>query len=237
MYKVPEEWKLSDFLELSNDEKLKWLYNGVKNGGGGGGESNIFEIVFTPDSYDEPVGVTCNKTFSELMEAYEAGKTILAVIKYPESFVNPSTYYANSMTVYTTGGVQNRAVVFNFAKYAGYNADYTYSYSIWFMAEELSLSIATFCTPSITPVVFPDLYDDGDTLDYDVYEVISTCVDNNLPFIMTVATNDYTGTFYCYNNSSAGYSSYTCFAGDSEMIGATLSISDSGELTVTLPNQ
>ena len=27
MYKVPEEWKLSDFLELSNNEKLKWLYN------------------------------------------------------------------------------------------------------------------------------------------------------------------------------------------------------------------
>ena len=41
MYKVPEEWKLSDFLELSNDEKLKWLYNGVKNGGG----SNLPEVT------------------------------------------------------------------------------------------------------------------------------------------------------------------------------------------------
>ena len=27
MYKVPNDWKLGNFMELSEDEKLKWLYN------------------------------------------------------------------------------------------------------------------------------------------------------------------------------------------------------------------
>ncbi len=101
MYKVPEEWKLSDFLELSNDEKLKWLYNGVKNAGGGSDLPNVTsddngDVLTVVDGawakatpsggglfeietvYDETEGTyTMNKTATEILTAFRTGQRVL----------------------------------------------------------------------------------------------------------------------------------------------------------------
>lgn len=105
MYKVPEEWKLSDFLELSNDEKLKWLYNGVKNGGGGSdlpevtsddngdvltvvegawakatpSGGGVFQITDTYDSGEDTH--TLNKTWQEIYTAFTSGYTCYVIVE------------------------------------------------------------------------------------------------------------------------------------------------------------
>lgn len=146
MYKVPEEWKLSDFLELSNDEKLKWLYNGVKNGGGGsglpevtaddngdvltvvegawakaepggGGAENYYvDFTATYDSDQNTYTITSNETGSTIATAINAGKNIVGRINWPTA--ECQYVYANGYEVRATSGDEAYRFAFDFVDYS-----------------------------------------------------------------------------------------------------------------------
>lgn len=221
MYKVPEEWKLSDFLELSNDEKLKWLYNGVKNAEGGGGSSDAFEVKFTAvfDAQSGTYTVTSDKTYSEINAAYTANKKIYAWLSS-----------ANNPTLLTTGylpvGVGSTFLFyFNDKNDPGY-------YARWQITVGTE-SITAFVSYESEPVYISGDYADGDTLDEASLEIFDTALGINQSLVyINIGVGDSYGTFI-FSGLYGGY----CFAGSPDAIGATAVIDDTtGEITVTAPN-
>ena len=224
MYKVPEEWKLSDFLELSNDEKLKWLYNGVKNGGGGGGSSDAFEVNFTLewDQESRTYIPTSDKTYSEISAAYTDNKKIYAWLYYGDIVYLTNAYYE-------LGGA---GFNFNFDDKTEFGLDGKYIITV--TSESISADIYS----GAAPVYIIGDYASGDALTDTDFQRFEVAMGNdsfayiNIDLIDSDAGESYSGTCI-FTNLYDGY----CFAGHPNIIGATAVIDgETGEITVTAPN-
>lgn len=238
MYKVPEEWKLSDFLELSNDEKLKWLYNGVKNAGGGSdlpdvtsddngdvltvvngewnkatpsGSSDAFEVNFTLvyDSETGAVTVTCDKTFSEISAAFTANKKIYA-------WLNDTDWVAYSvLNAHDFDAEYGGSFYFKWCRAPGATTMYT----VTFEPESISVTVYGYNTP----VYISGGFSFGSTLPSDILELHNAALINGSPVIISLllADNDNNrGEFLISSGTPYGY----CFAGTPGAIGATVII-------------